>query len=720
MLNGAVWRVVIGPEAWASSSRFKTPAKTSHRASGPNYIVFIAKTSMIIFPLSHPFQALDRTMPASMRKQTRQHARRAKYGARAVDAQLKAVELLEDGLSIRKTSETTGLRKSFVGNLRQQLKKNGKASTLSAVNEARRGRGRGTVLTREEEKMIVDRLVFAAQRGFAVGVAGLKYVMSQIAADGRPGWKRGVPSDDAIRSFRARNRDIALRTTENKASVKLKGEQYHHVEGYFRELHRINNRFPGILNDGDRVWNMDESAAETEFGKKTKSFASSRTHHGGSCSAKSSVGPGKHVTALIVASASGHKAPPFFFVAGCQVMKHWIDPIPLSFEENLSRPDCKVLLDEDWFPRDGVIRCSENGSTEQANIHLFIQHFNNYARKFVPQSTTILLSLDGHSSRGGYEWLEMCKEYNIEVIQAPANTSHFLQPCDQTINKTFKESVRRIRDDLCGDLLLDTRAVKFKLMCSVLAHSSITVADIRRSFEVTGLYPINNEFAKRFLTPEDKHAEKAVVLKRRLEAIGPAGCITSVKKRRADSETYEEVVSVINEGKDKSRALQKIHDIMEASRTTHTILKEVQQPKVCTTVTGAGNAGSKRVSLDAGAPASCLTIGDVIEHRRKLVQLKEVRHREKELTRVRREKLRAEKLQSNAEKKRLVQLKKQRRTAHERAEVRSKLLVMDWFGASNTGRGSYGGRKAASVKVVRGIVAEMLEDVVAGGGGGCP
>ncbi len=41
--------------------------------------------------------------------------------------------------------------------------------------------------------MIAERLIFAAKRGFAVGKDSLKSIMAQIASDGRPNWKRGVP-----------------------------------------------------------------------------------------------------------------------------------------------------------------------------------------------------------------------------------------------------------------------------------------------------------------------------------------------------------------------------------------------------------------------------------------------------------------------------------------------------------------------------------------------
>ncbi len=51
--------------------------------------------------------------------------------------------------------------------------------------------GASTVLTSEEEEMVVGRLIFAAKRGFAVGKESLKSLMIQIASDGRPIWKGG-------------------------------------------------------------------------------------------------------------------------------------------------------------------------------------------------------------------------------------------------------------------------------------------------------------------------------------------------------------------------------------------------------------------------------------------------------------------------------------------------------------------------------------------------
>ncbi len=57
------------------------------------------------------------------------------------------------------------------------------------------------------------------KRRFAVGKDTLKSMMSQIASDRRPSRKDGVPSEDAIRAFKTRHREIA-KNAEKKNRIK--------------------------------------------------------------------------------------------------------------------------------------------------------------------------------------------------------------------------------------------------------------------------------------------------------------------------------------------------------------------------------------------------------------------------------------------------------------------------------------------------------------------
>lgn len=85
--------------------------------------------------------------------------------------------------------------------------------------------------------------------------------MSQIAVDGRPCWKRNAPSDETVRSFGVRNREICLQTTANKGEVKRKGKTTVICKLFLTNV----SQYLGILEYGGREWSMNESAVEMKF-----------------------------------------------------------------------------------------------------------------------------------------------------------------------------------------------------------------------------------------------------------------------------------------------------------------------------------------------------------------------------------------------------------------------------------------------------------------------
>ena len=172
--------------------------------------------------------------------------------------------------------------------------------------------------------------------------------------------------------------------------------------------------------------------ADGEFGRRYKSFGSAKTHHGGSNANKK--GSGKHFTAIIIGAASEKIAPLFTIAAGRNVMESWTMPLDKAFY----KPTDKVpqwLSQAGWLPSDCVMGCTENGSIDMATMPHLIDHVNKFALKSVSSDKAVVLFRDGHSSWRGIEWLEKSKAGNIEIINFPANTTHFLQPCDKIFNK---------------------------------------------------------------------------------------------------------------------------------------------------------------------------------------------------------------------------------------------------------------------------------------------
>lgn len=119
-------------------------------------------------------------------------------------------------------------------------------------------------------------------------------------------------------------------------------------------------------------------------------------------------------------------------------------------------------------------------------------------RKFVPREQHYVLLLDGHSSRKCVDWFDLCEQNKCELVQSPANTSNFLQPCDRLVNKTFQRTVRETRDALCFAAMKDTKAMRFKLLCGVRGFEAISLAAIGKSWEETGLWLMKFDFAERW------------------------------------------------------------------------------------------------------------------------------------------------------------------------------------------------------------------------------
>lgn len=98
----------------------------------------------------------------------------------------------------------------------------------------------------------------------------------------------------------------------------------------------------------------------------------------------------------------------------------------------------------------------------------------------------VLLFSDGHASRKGVEWIELCLELNIEIIILPANTANFLQPWHRLINKTFQSTAKKTRDVLLRMDLIDTQSMGLKIELCAAGHSSISSEVMRRSFRILG------------------------------------------------------------------------------------------------------------------------------------------------------------------------------------------------------------------------------------------
>ena len=177
-------------------------------------------------------------------------------------------------------------------------------------------------------------------------------------------------------------------------------------------------------------------------------------------------------------------------------MSNWF--LPVSKTRYKFRNDSLLQFKKTgWMLSDACVTISDKGSMDMELIKTFVQHLDRFVRKHLPGSLSYVLLLDGHGSRRGVEWLNICQDKKCEVVQSPENTSHFLQPCDQFIKKVFQETIRSTRDSFCAEAITDTKAVGIRSMCGINGYQNITTQHVRDSWKETGLWPMDYGFSEK-------------------------------------------------------------------------------------------------------------------------------------------------------------------------------------------------------------------------------
>ncbi|XP_065675730.1 uncharacterized protein LOC136091938 [Hydra vulgaris] len=103
-----------------------------------------------------------------------------------------------------------------------------------------------------------------------------------------------------------------------------------------------------------------------------------------------------------------------------------------------------------------------------------------------------ILILDGHDSHNLVEIIELAIVNQIEIVELPAHTSNWLQPCDRTVFKsqktTYSEECQTMMNDYPGVV------VSHSNFCGLFSKAwkyAMTDTNIRSGFRACGIYPFN-------------------------------------------------------------------------------------------------------------------------------------------------------------------------------------------------------------------------------------
>lgn len=174
-----------------------------------------------------------------------------------------------------------------------------------------------------------------------------------------------------------------------------------------------------------------------------------------------------------------------------------------------------------------------------------VERISRYIKQFVPRHQPVVFLLDGHSSRKGINWVQYGERHNIVLVLLPANTTHFIQPCNNAISKTFQKTVRATRDTLLKMPQTNVHAMSFKLKLAVAVHAAISEDVLRNALVETEFWPVDYRFLNCFQkqTSQDNEIEKCV---KWFGESGPSSAARSTKRCHCHKDTVHKMKSLLD------------------------------------------------------------------------------------------------------------------------------------------------------------------------------
>jgi transposase len=288
-----------------------------------------------------------------------------------------------------------------------------------------------------------------------------------------PSFKHGIPGDDWFQAMKRRHPDFVLRTPESTSTSRMVALSPVVIDDYFDKLATIITP----ETSSDTIWNMDETNFRMEH-KPLKVCA----RKGAKVVPAHTSNSRESVSVVACINAAGAYMPPMIIVKGKSYRARF------SWEHNDTPKETQ------WAHQANAYMTEELGLSWFTN--LFLKHCGD-AR---PQ----VLILDGHKSHTSLDLLVAAREANISLVTLPPHSTHILQPLDRAVFKSMKSNYNRV----CSDHMSQSLEQRINhqtwpaLFCESF-NASMTQYNIKSSFRVTGIYPLNRAMVSTAAAPND-------------------------------------------------------------------------------------------------------------------------------------------------------------------------------------------------------------------------
>ena len=317
----------------------------------------------------------------------------------------RAIADIKDGLSYKLASKKHEIP---VGVLHRWFQKKCNGKTVEVKKQ-----GGQTVLSLQEESLLVDKLLILAEWGYPLTTLDLRLVVKDYLD--KKGvdvcrFKDNMPGVEWGNSFLKRhNGELSKRLCENlkQSRSQLSPEL---VEEYFSNLKTTLEGIPP-----SNIINYDETNLSDDPGRR-KAIVKRGSKHPERImnSSKSSI------SVMYAASADGQLLPPYICYKAVNLYKEWTVGGPRNTRYNRSKSGWfDSITFEDWF----------------SNTLL------PYARKLPGRKLVIGDNLSSHLT---ISVIEKCEQENIAFAFLPPNSTHKTQPLDVAVFKPMKTAWKNI------------------------------------------------------------------------------------------------------------------------------------------------------------------------------------------------------------------------------------------------------------------------------------
>lgn len=374
-------------------------------------------------------------------------------------------EVISNNASIRSVAKKWNISKSTLHNY---LKK--QHNLVTGINEI-------TVLppnysvhkifTNAEEKQLFDYLAKAAVLHFGLTkIRTRKLAFNYATALGKKipdSWQvKQIAGREWLVQFRRRWQALSLRKPEATSLARATSFNKSNIQKFF-------NNYTDVMKmykfGPENIYNLDETSNFTVH-KPSKILAPKNIKQLGSLT---SAERGTNVTMLACINAVGQSVPPLFVFPRVHYKEHM---------NNGGPPGC--------------IGAANPSGWSTAKIFLqFLEHIINHTKPTVEKP--ILIIMDNHDTHISIEIIDKAKDNGVVLLTIHPHTSHKMQPLDRGVFGPYKTFYNKAAEDWM--LTNPGKPISIYDVAGIAGKAylqAFTPKNIVKSFEVTGLWPVNS------------------------------------------------------------------------------------------------------------------------------------------------------------------------------------------------------------------------------------